>query len=151
MRAEQLLQRCAWQADRHFRLHGDLRSVLWLTSYRDGQHEFSESMCCAPDDVDDATALDALRAEMAADFRREGVVGYAVAYSAKVTFIGVGLAILAHPPTVRRRAVTIEAHDAAESVIGICDIVAGDRPQLGALQRSVRATGRFGGLIDRAS
>jgi hypothetical protein len=53
-----------------------------------------ETTCSAPDEIDDATALAALCAEMRADFARDGSA-YAVAFTGQVTFVGVGCALLA--------------------------------------------------------
>jgi hypothetical protein len=150
MEAEQLLQRCAWQADKHFRKHGDLRAQIWLTAYPSGGYEWFETDCSAPAHIDDAAALDGLRADMAADFKRDGVVGYAVAYSARVVFVTAGSAIFAQPQIARHHAITVEAHDAAgHSALGVMDIIriGGDQPALGTLLRNERAVGRFAALL----
>jgi hypothetical protein len=106
-----------------------------------------ETGCSAPDEVDDATALAALCADMRADFAHDGVAAYAVAFIGQVTFVGVGCALLARPPVVRRPAVVVEAHDAHASLVATRDIIAGARPYLGVLQRAERAHGRFDGLL----
>ena len=106
-----------------------------------------ETECSAPDEIDDGAALAALRAELAADFARDGVVAYAVAYSGKVTYIVSGSAPLAQPASAKRRAIVVEAHAGASSALAICDIIGGTRPRLGAPQQGARATGRFGGLL----
>jgi hypothetical protein len=148
---EDLMHHCSHLADELFRRRGgDFRTMLWLTQCTDGTVEQFETSCEAPIEIDDATALAALRTEMAADFARDGVVAYAVAYVGRVTFIGVGCAVLARPPSVRRHAIVIEAHGAGAGHVAVRDIIAGVRPRLGALQRSARATGRFDGLLDCA-
>jgi hypothetical protein len=147
---EKLLQRCAWKADKHFRLHGDLQTQLWLTVHRDGRQEQFETDCSAPADIDDVTAIGGLRSDMALDFLQDGVTAYAVAYPSRVVFVGAGSALLSQPPIVRHRAVTVESHDmAGNSVLGVMDIIeiAGGQPALGPLQRSARAVGRFAALL----
>jgi hypothetical protein len=87
---------------------------------------------------------------MAADFARDGVVAYAVAYVGRVTFTCSGCAPLAEPPSGRRRVVVIEVHDGRSSRLAVRDIITGSRPCLGSLQMSERASGRFGELLNRA-
>jgi hypothetical protein len=146
---EDLLRRASYLAAKIFRQQRDLRTMIWVTISTDGRFAQFETSCSAPDEIDDEAALAALRAELAADFARDGVVAYAVAYAAQVTFIGVGCAPLAQLGSVRRRAITIEAHAGAASRIAVCEIIAGTRPRLGAPQRSERASGRFHGLLAR--
>jgi hypothetical protein len=145
---DNLLRRAAYLADKLFRQRrGDFRTMLWLTQHADGTVAQFETTCSAPEDIDDDAALAALRAELAADFEHDGVRAYACAYSARVTFVGVGCAPLATSGSIRRRAVVVEAHDRVSGLIGVHDIIADARPHLGMLQQSVRASGRFGGLL----
>lgn len=149
---ERLLRQCAWQADKHFRKHGDLRSQIWLTVDRDGHHEFSETMCSAPIQFNDNEALDALCADMRADFADAGVTAYACAYPSRILLVSAGSAVLAQPQIARHHAITVEVHDAeGHCLLGVMDIVeiAGRQPALGPLLRNERATGSFGGLLDR--
>jgi hypothetical protein len=147
---EDLLRRCAYLADKLFRRQRDLRTMIWLAASADGKVSTFETSCIAPEEIDDDAALAALCAEMAADFAHDGVVGYAVAYSGQVTFVGAGCAPLAQPGSVRRRAIVIEAHDSVtNSRIAVCEIIAGTRPRLGAPQQGARASGRFHGLLAR--
>jgi hypothetical protein len=146
---EDLLRRCAYLAAKFFRQQRDLRTMLWLAADADGTVTQFETVCSAPEHINDAAALAALRAEVAEDFARDRIVSYACAYSGQVTFIGAGCAPLAQPGSVRRRAIVIEAHDRTSSAVAVCDIIAGTRPRLGAPQRSERASGRFGGLLAR--
>ena len=79
-----LLHRCSWQAEKLFRQRGSFRSMLWLTEMSDGHRERFETDCGAsPEDASDLEVLTALVAEMRADFARDGVVRFAVAYPAR--------------------------------------------------------------------
>jgi hypothetical protein len=147
---DNLLRRAAYLADKLFRQRrGDFRTMLWLTQHADGTVAQFETTCSAPEGIDDDAALAALRAELAADFEHDGVRAYACAYSARVTFVGVGCAPLATSGSIRRRAVVVETHDGASSAVAVCDIIGGTRPRLGAPQQGARATGRFHGLLAR--
>jgi hypothetical protein len=141
-----LQARCSHRAGETFHRHGALRAMVWVTEDADGVSEF-ETGCSAPADVSDAVALETLCDEMRADFRHDGVTAYAVAFVGPVTFIGIGLAILAHPPTERRRVVIVEAHNAHNSLVATREIIVGAWPRLGPLQRHTQATGRFRGLL----
>jgi hypothetical protein len=144
----ELQQRCSRLAGEAFRRDG-LRAMVWLTEDANGATQALDTPYSAPAEVDDATALKALVAEMRADFAHDRVTGYAVAFIGRGTFTGIGCAILARPPSVRRLVVVIEAHDGRDSLVATRDIEAGMR--LGPLQRHARATGRFGGLLARES
>lgn len=146
---EDLLRRAVYLADKLFRQRRDLRTMIWLTISADRRFSQFETSCSAPDEIDDGAALAALRAELTADFARDGVVAYGVAYSGKVTYIVSGSGPLAQPASAKLRAIVIEAHDGASDAVAICDIIGGSRPRLGAPQQGVRASGRFGDLLPR--
>jgi hypothetical protein len=146
MSLTELQQRCSRLAAEAFR-RDELRAMVWLTQTADGALAEFDTPCWAPKDIGDSVALGALQEEMAADFARDRIVAYAVAFIGWVAFTGVGSALLAQPPTVRRRVVVVEAYDDRASVVATRDIVPGEWPRLGPLQRHARATGRFGGLL----
>jgi hypothetical protein len=149
MSLSELFEDCSRRAAEVFRRCGALHAMVWVTEDMAGAREAFDMPCAAPAEVDDATALAALCAEMRDDFSHGGTRAYAVAFVGPVTFVGVGCALLAQPPTVRRHVVVVEAHDGCASLIGTREIVPGDR-RLGPLQRHERATGRFGGLVAAA-
>jgi hypothetical protein len=142
----ELLERCSRRAGEAF--HRDLlRAMVWLAQNADGELEAFDQPCSAPHTISDRAVLEILCAEMRAEFAYDDVVTYAVAYVGTVTFTGVGCAILAKLPSVRRRVVVVEAYDARASVVATRDIVRGEWPRLGPLQKHERATPRFGGLL----
>jgi hypothetical protein len=143
----ELQERCSRLAGEAFRRDGELRAMVWLTEDADGATQALDTPCTAPAEVDDAAALKALVDEMRADFARDRITAYAVAFIGRVTFTAIGCAILVRPPSVRRRVVVIEAHDARSSLVGTRDIEPGVFPRLGPLQQHERATGRFGDLL----
>jgi hypothetical protein len=143
----ELQERCSRLAGEAFRRDGELRTMPWVTKNVDGALSEFDMPCSAPSDVSDAAALAALCAEQRADFAHDRIIRYALAFVGRVTFVGVGLAILAQPPSCVRRVVVVEAHDARASLVGTRDIVVGEWPRLGPLQRHQQATARFGGLL----
>jgi hypothetical protein len=145
----ELLERCSRLAGEAFRRDGERRAYLWLTETMGGVQPWFDTPCWAPTEVSDAAALAALQAEMAVDFARDGVAAYAVAFVGWVTLTGIGCALLARPPTGRRRVVVVEAHDAHGSLVGTRDIEPGVWPRLGPLQRYAHAHARprFSGLL----
>ena len=116
-----LLHRCSWQAEKLFKQRGHFRSMLWLTECSDGRRERSETDCgVSPEDASDLEVLTALVAEMRADFARDGVVRFAVAYPARAH--GILNPLHDKPQTRAVDVVTIEAHDvdANSSFTGKC-------------------------------
>jgi hypothetical protein len=123
------------------------QTLLWLTERADGELERFETGCQALDDVDDAAALAALRAELAAVFARDHVARYAVSYVGRV--IQTACVLLREPALLSRRlTVVIEAHDDAGTHLrAVRDVDWRERrPYLAALE-GMADGGRFGSLL----
>jgi hypothetical protein len=139
-----LFERCSRLAGEAF-ARDRLRAPVWVTQDANGDLAAFDQPCDgAPSQVSDSVALEMLCDEMRTDFAYDRVTAYAVGFIGPVTFIGVGLAILAKPPSVVRRVAVVEAHDANASLIATREIL-GNR--LGPLQRHAQARPRFGGLL----
>jgi hypothetical protein len=93
-----LLKRASWHAEVLFKQRGSFRTIVWLTEDAGGHRVQFETACSAPVEVSNAAALQILAAEMAADFARDRVKAFAVAYPAT-----------AHTPVGRCSSVCIEA------------------------------------------
>jgi hypothetical protein len=121
----------------------------WLTQSIDGARQRFETACeVAPDEVDDATALAALRGELSADFARARIVRFAAAFAGRVTTRG--LCLLQTPPMAQKLSVVIEAHDIyATHVHAVRDVAwDADGPYLTAAEKvETIDSGQFGCLL----
>jgi hypothetical protein len=145
-----LLRRCSELSARLFRQRrGAFQTVLFLTETTDGVRERFETSCVAPDAVYDATALAALRDELAEDFSRARIARFAVAFAGRVTRRG--LCLLQTPPTAQRLAVAVEAHDIYGVHVQAVRDVAWDargRPYLTAAEKvETIDSGQYGCLL----
>src|SRR5262249_25438457 len=120
-----LLHRCSWRAECLFKARGSFRIVLWLTLDAAGHRAQFETACTnAPPEASDAGVLEALAAEMGEDFRRDGVVRFAVAYPGRATVLN-----------RQFRCAVIEAHSDTQHMRARREIIFSPArtPMLGAL------------------
>jgi hypothetical protein len=85
-----LIRCCSWVAEKWFRRSGSFATMLWITENADGRREQFETECRAPVELSDDTLLAALVADMRADFARDGVVRFAVAYPGQAVDFAAG-------------------------------------------------------------
>jgi len=128
--AYDLLRRLSYWTEKLFRQRGALRSYLWMTE-ADGHQTIFETGCDgdAPDTASDRDLLDALRDTLRAEFTRDGVVRYGIAFAGhQVTVF--------EPPTPQLRVpcIALEVHDAAAHLRSHREIIhVGGTPRLAAL------------------
>jgi hypothetical protein len=134
-----LLKRASWRAEVLFKQRGSFRTIVWLTEDAGGHRAQFETACSAPVEVSNAAALESLAAEMAADFARDRVKAFAVAYPAT-----------AHTPVGRCSSVCIEAHGSDDlHLCGLREIVRlnGRASVLGGLTLTSAGNCRYVGLL----
>src|SRR5262249_17723292 len=129
-----LLKRCSWRAECLLQARGHLPTRLWLAENPHGEREHPRPACSdAPLEATDSEVLDILANEMGADFRRDGVVRFAVAYAATAHIFITTLA--RDPRRLQCDVVAIEAHDFETHLRAHREIIRspGRVPVLGAL------------------
>src|SRR5262245_12829618 len=128
-----LLRATSWAAEKLLKARGNFRTILWSVEYSDGTREQIETECDAPLEATDGEVLDVLANEMGADFRRDGVVRFAVAYAATAHIFITTLA--RDPRRLQCDVVAIEAHDFETHLRAHREIIRspGRVPVLGAL------------------
>jgi 1,6-anhydro-N-acetylmuramate kinase len=130
------LHKASWQAEKRLKQRGHFRGVLWLTERADGTRELIETDCKASlEQATDAQVLDMLAAEQRAEFVRNGIAAFAVAYAAKAhTMVNV---LLVEPQTRTADVVAIEVHSVGEHLVAYREV---QRSQLGPLSAPAAAT-----------
>jgi hypothetical protein len=119
-----------------------LRSMVWLAEAADGTRARFETTCGnAPAEVSDDDLLMALQAELRADFERDAIVRFALAYPGDaIDYVG---GPLREPERRRRPVIGFEAHNRE----GVRTTPSRGRVRIGYASRA-RAKRRAGGLSD---
>src|SRR6516164_9085957 len=110
-----LMKRCSWRAEKHFKANGHFRTVLWAIQYDSDNRDHTvwiETGCTAPVEASDNEIFDALTEIMGAALAGSGATAFALAYHAKA----IDVATYTSRQTVRkmREIIGIEAHSAVE-------------------------------------
>jgi hypothetical protein len=112
-RARDLIHALSWRVEKMFRQSGSLALYLWLLEDASNTRSWlkTEWIEPCPGATDDTEALTALRAEMRADFIRDRVVSYAVAFPARATVVLRQSILHLAGEVVRQQVICLEAHD----------------------------------------
>jgi hypothetical protein len=98
-----ILRELSWIVEKWFKRRGNLLVMLWLTEDAAGQREQFETACHAPPGLTDDAVFAALADEMRSDFRRDGVIRFALAFAATAVDFAAGAGPLADPVKQRVR------------------------------------------------
>jgi hypothetical protein len=104
-----LLRQLSWTVEKLVKSEGDLRCMLWATEDGAGQRVQFETKFTGPTEVGDDELLAALCDDLRADFARDGVVRFALAFPGDVLDFAAGP--FRDPVQDRREVVALEAHN----------------------------------------
>jgi hypothetical protein len=105
-----LLHSCSWLAERQFKKRGGLYFALWLPVGADGPRDWFDTPLHPPPGTPDETLLNTLARELREDFRRDGIIRFAVAFPADIVDFTGGP--LRKPIEQRREIIAFESHNA---------------------------------------
>jgi hypothetical protein len=135
-RAHNLLHALSWRVEKLFRQSGNFPCYLWLMEDAGATRTWlkTEWIDAYPGENGDAEALAALRTELRADFSRDGIVRYAVAFPATATVVLRESILHLNGEVVRQQVVCIEAHDGDVHLRAQCEVHDGSLSALAAIE-----------------